>query len=631
MSLFNIGLSGLNTAQNALTTVGHNMSNAATTGYTRQNTIIASAGGISTGVGFFGQGSNTTTVMRVYDQFLTGQLRGAESASAELAAYADQIAGIDTLLADQKGGISPLMQKFFAAVQAVADKPGDTAVRQGMLNAAESLAGQMRAAATYFQQQQEGINDQLKSSVTQINAYARQIASLNSEIVRAQGSSGGQPANDLLDQRDQLVSELNKLVGAKVVVQDSGTYNVFIGNGQPLVVGASSYDLKAVQSEADSSRIAIAYTLPDGSAIEMEDSIFHGGTIGGLMKYRSESLDGAQNAIGRIALTLTQTFNEQHRLGMDLNGAIGEDLFAVGSPVVIGNRSNTGTGTLTVNIADAGALATSDYTLSFDGSNYSILRMSDNKVMASGTGPTFTVDGVEMTVGGTMNAGDSFQIQPTRNVAASMELLISDPAKVAAASPVLAETSAANIGKGTVKVSNIDAPFTVPPSKITATFDGTTYTFEDADGNPVVPDDGPTANGTAVEYTFDGVTVSFDGTPKAGDQFTIGSNAGGTSDNGNALMLAKLQTAKTINGTSSFNDAYGQLINNVGSRAKSVDIQQTSQDSVTTQIRTAQQGVSGVNMDEETVSLLRYQQLYQASAQVIQTASSLFDTIIAIA
>lgn len=628
MSLFTIGLSGLNTAQNGLTTVGHNFSNAATAGYTRQNSIISSAGGQATGAGFFGQGSKTTTVIRVYDQFLTGQLRNAQSASAELGAYSEQISRIDSLLADQKGGISPLMQKFFSAVQQVADKAGDTAVRQNMLNAAESMAGQLRSAANYFQQQQEGLNEELKSSVTQINTYAKQIASLNQEIVKASATAGGQPPNDLLDQRDQLVAELNQLVGAKVVTQGGGSYNVFIGNGQPLVVGSNSYDLQAVTSAADPTRIAIAYKLPDGTPVEMDDDVFDGGSVSGLLKYRTETLDAAQNAIGRISLALGQAFNEQHKLGMDLKGAVGGDLFGLGTPNVIANAKNTGTGTVTATIGNAGDLQASDYTLSFDGTNYSLLRKTDNTVVATGTGPTFSVDGMEIAVGAGMNAGDSFEIQPTRNAAASMELLITDPARIAAAAPIAAEKGASNLGTGTVKVANIAAGFSVPASKITATFDGTGYTFTDALGNPVTPTSGPVTNGTAVEYTFDGVTVSFDGAAQAGDTFTIGSNAGATTDNGNALSLAKLQTAKTINGVSSFNDAYALLVNDVGTRAKSIDIQSTSQDSITSQIQTAQQGVSGVNMDEETVNLLRYQQLYQASAQVIQTASSLFDAIV---
>jgi flagellar hook-associated protein 1 FlgK len=232
MSLFSIGLSGLNTAQNALTTTGHNFANSATEGYSRQNTIVASAGGQYTSQGFYGFGSNTTTVIRVYDEFLTGQLRGATSASASLAAYSDQIAQIDNLLADQKGGLAPLMQKFFAAVQAVADTPADPAARQGMLSAGQALVGQVRSASNYFKQLQAGVNEQVGTAVTQVNAYTKQIANLNQEITRLKAASGGQPPNDLLDQRDQAVAELTKLVGAKVVVQDSGTYNVFVGNGQ---------------------------------------------------------------------------------------------------------------------------------------------------------------------------------------------------------------------------------------------------------------------------------------------------------------------------------------------------------------------------------------------------------------
>ncbi|MGY8525695.1 flagellar hook-associated protein FlgK [Paracidovorax citrulli] len=628
MSLFNIGLSGLNTAQNALTTVGHNLSNAATPGYTRQNTIISSAGGQHTSQGFFGQGSVTTTVRRVYDEFLTGQLRDAETASAELGAYYDQISQIDSLLADEKGGIAPLMQKFFAAVQGVADKPGDTAVRQNMLNAAESLVGQLRASAAHFQQQQEGINAELKSSVSQINAYSAEIASLNAQIQRASATAGGQPPNDLMDQRDRMVAELNQIAGVKVVQQNGGSYNVFVGNGQPLVVGSSAYELKAVNSAADPTRTAIAYTLPNGTEIEMEDKVFNGGALGGMMKFRSETLDAAQSSIGRISLAIGQTFNEQHRLGMDLKGAIGGDMFGMGGPAVFGNDNNSGTGTLTASISDARALTTSDYTLSFDGTNYNLVRMSDNEVVASGAGPTFEADGISVTVGGAMDVGDSFQIQPTRNAAASMNLLITDPAKVAAAAPIRTQGNAANLGTGTVKVASVEQGFALPASTITATYDGTNYTFIDGAGNPVVPDAGPVAGADGTSFEFAGVTVTFGGAPRAGDSFTIESNAGGTSDNGNALALAKLQTSKTINGVSSFNDAFALLVNDIGSKTKSIDIASNSQDSITTQARTAQQAVSGVNMDEETVNLLRYQQMYQASAQVISVANSLFDSII---
>lgn len=639
MSLFNIGLSGLNTAQNALTTVGHNFSNAATAGYTRQNTIIASAGGQYTSSGFYGQGSNTITVQRVYDSFLTGQLRGATSASAQLATYSDQISQIDNLLADQKGGLAPLMQKFFASVQAVSDTPADPAARQGMLSAAQALAGQMKSSSDYFKQLQDGLNTQIKSSVTQVNDYTKQIANLNKEITRMTAASGGQPPNDLLDQRDQAVAKLTELVGAKVVVQDGGTYNVFVGNGQPLVMGSDSYDMKAIASSADPSRTVLGFTLPNGNVIEAQDGTVTGGSIGGMLKFRSQSLDAAQNAIGRLSLAIGQTFNNQHKLGIDLNGAIGTDMFALGTPVVYANNNNTSAAIATVTIGNTAAnnasnLTTSDYTLKYDGTNYTLTRMSDNTVVA--TTPTFplnmNVDGFSVSINVAMNANDSFQIQPTRNAAAGFGTLITDPAKVAAASPARADASTQNTGTGTAKLKSVAQGFALlAGGPITATYNSATsaYVFTNAAGTVVTPTS-TVVNGTATEFTFNGLTFSFDGTPKNGDKFTLANNTGAVADNGNALALAKLQTTKIINGTSSFNDAYAQLVNDVGSDAKSASIASTSQDSITNQIYTAQQSVSGVNMDEETVNMLKFQQLYQANARVIQTASTIFDTLIGI-
>ncbi|WP_404993933.1 flagellar hook-associated protein FlgK [Cupriavidus pauculus] len=638
MSLFNIGLSGLNVAQNALTTVGHNFSNAATAGYTRQNTIIASAGGLATSAGFYGQGSNTITVQRVYDSFLTGQLRGATSSSAELSTYSDQIAQIDNLLADQKGGLAPLMQKFFAAVQAVSDTPADPAARQGMISAAQALAGQVQSSSDYLKQLQDGINTQLQSSITQVNDYTKQIAKLNQEITRMTAASGGQAPNDLLDQRDQAVSKLTELVGAKVVVQDGGTYNVFVGNGQPLVMGSDSYDVKAVPSSSDPSRTTIAYTLPNGNVVESEPGAVTGGSIGGMLRFRSETLDSAQNAIGRLSLAIGESFNDQHKLGIDLNGAIGTDVFSLGKATVYANSKNTSGAVATATITAAGNLTTSDYTLKFDGTNYTLTRKSDNTVVATQAGATAPVplvmaaDGFSVSVDKALNPNESFDIQPTRNAAAGFGSLITDPAKIAAASPARVDASTQNSGTGAAKLTNVAPGFSLLAGSLTAKYDSTTstYVFSDATGTPLATQPTATATANGVDYTINGMTFSFTGTPKNGDTFTLANNTGSVADNGNALALAKLQTAKTINGTSSFNDAYAQLVNDVGSKAKSISIASTSQDSITNQIYTAQQSVSGVNMDEETVNLLKFQQLYQANAKVIQTASSIFDTLISI-
>ena len=632
MSLYSIGLSGLNTAQNALTTISHNMSNEATEGYTRQNTIIASANGQYTGQGFFGQGSNTTTVMRIYDQFLTGQLRGAQATSASLSTYAQQIAQIDNLLADQKGGIAPLMQKLFATVQGVADTPADPAARQAMLSSGQALVGQVRASASFFQQLQAGVNEQIGTAVTQVNAYARQIASLNKQIITLKGASGGQPPNDLLDQRDQAVAQLNSLIGAKVVVQDSGTYNITIGNGQPLVMGEDAYALKAVASAADPTRTTVAYTMPNGTLVEAEDGALKGGSLGGLMQYRTETLDTAQNAVGRLSLALGQAFNDQHRLGLDLKGQPGGDVFTLGYPLTLSNANNTGTALATTTITNTSALTTSDYAVAYDGSTYTLRRLTDNTVVSSVTAgagaQTLEADGLRIDISAGMQVNDSFLVQPTSIAASAFDMAIHEPAEIAAASPARADAAAGNLGSGIATLSDVAPGYTQLPGKVTATFDGTGFSFKDAGGATLTPSAIGITPGGALAYTVGGLTFSFSGAPKAGDQFTLSPNTGAVSSNGNALALAKLQVAPTVGGVSSFNDAYAQLVNNVGTKARSVQIASASQDSITAQIRTAQQSVSGVNMDEETVALLRFQQMYQANARVIQAATTVFDTIL---
>ncbi len=635
MSLFSIGLSGLNTAQNALTTVGHNISNAATAGYSRQNTLIASAGGQLGAGGYYGQGSNATSVVRVYSDFLNTQLRTAQGASAQLSSYSDQISQIDNLLADQKGGLAPVMQSFFSAVQGVSNTPADPSARQALLNAGQTLTGQMRSVNNYFQQLQQGVNSQLQTSVTQVNTYAQQLAQLNSQITQATAASGGLPPNDLLDQRDQVASQLTQLIGAKVVVQDGGIYNVTIGNGQALVMGSNAFALKAVPSAADPSSTSIAYTLANGNTVEMPDSTITGGSVGGLLQYRSQTLDSAQNAIGRLSLAIGQAYNTQQGLGVDLTGQIGGNMFKLGAPVAIANTNNTGAAQVTASISNTATLTTSDYTLSYDGTNYNLVRASDNKTVATAPGAaatypmTLSADGLNIQVSAPMAANDSFQIQPTRNVAASMDMAVTDPAKIAAAGPMLTTATAANAGTGTAKVTNVASGFSMPASAITATYNGAGYTFIDTSGNPVVPTaSAPNPSGSGTDYTFNGITVTLAGAPKAGDSFTLTPNLAGVSDNSNALAMAKLQTTKTIGGISNFNDAYSQLVNDVGSKAQSISIASTSQDAITTQATSAQQAVSGVNMDEETVSMLRFQQLYQANARVLQTASTLFDAII---
>ncbi len=430
MTILSIGQSALAAAQVGLSTTGNNIANAATPGYSRQVVVQGAAMAQNFGFGFLGQGTEISTVKRIYSDYLGMQAQSAQTTKSGLDSYYAQIKQIDNLLADPAAGLSPALQGFFSGIQEMSSNSASMPSRQAALSSAESLASRFQSLAGRFDEIEQGVNSQITSSVNVINSYAKQIAQMNDAIGRTQ-SANGQPANDLLDQRDQLILDLNKEIRATVVKQGDGGYNVFIGNGQPLVVGVKAFSLTTAVSPTNPERIEVAYQTATGPVIVGESSL-GGGKLGGLLEFRSKTLEPAQNALGRVAIGLASTFNTQHQAGFDLDGVAGGTFFAVASPVVSANGGNSGTAAIAASISNANALTTSDYRLQFDGTNYTLTRLSDSFITNPITSGQ-TVDGVTLSFSGPSAAGDSFLIRPTVNGASGFAVLISDPKLIAAA------------------------------------------------------------------------------------------------------------------------------------------------------------------------------------------------------
>lgn len=634
MGILDIGVSGLSAARANLQTTSHNISNVNTPGYSRQQVFQTTNLPQASGTGFVGQGVHVSTVERVYSQFLVNQSLQAQTKSSQMDTYLTQISQVNNLLADAGAGLSPAIQNFFGSMQDLANNPASIPSRQSLLSNAEALVTRFQILDQNLSASRESINSQIQASVTEINSLAKNIANLNNSITVAEGSAGGQPPNDLLDQRDALVSELGKLVNTNFVRQSNGTYNVFIGNGQPLVVGAETMTLRAVTSPDDPLEVTIGFVSGNNTVLIPEEQLQSGGSLGGLLAYRNETLDSVQNSLGRIAIGLAQTLNDQHRLGQDLNGDLGGDLFNVPSPRVISVIGNAPASNITMDISDVTALTTSDYRFSFDGANYSLTRLSDNTSVTTAVLPTgaapLTLDGVRVT-GAVINANESFMIQPTRDAAKNISVAISDTAKLAAAAPIETKSSLSNIGTGTI------SPGTVNPLPIDVNLQQPlTITFHTpADGQFDVAGIGvglPAANQVytdGADITFNGLTVQISGTPGAGDVFTIGPNNSGNSDSRNALLMAGLQTQNNlVGGTATYQSTYAQLVSLVGNQTRELIVTGEVQANLLAQTNESLQSLSGVNLDEEAANLIRYQQAFQASGKIIQISSTLFDTLL---
>ncbi|MCC7310388.1 MAG: flagellar hook-associated protein FlgK [Sulfuritalea sp.] len=646
MSVFSVGISGLNAAQAGMLTTSHNIANASTAGYNRQEIVQGTNTATFTGVGFVGQGTHVQTVRRIYDQFLGRQVLSAEAGAAEMGTYQAQISQIDNLLADSSSGLSPALAAFFKGVQDVAANPASIPGRQSMLSAAQALTARFQAIDRRLTEIRDDTNQQIAGQVAQINTYSSQLADINQRIILAQARGADQPPNDLLDQRDQMLKDLNTLVRVSTVVQGDGSFNVFIGNGQPLVVGNQSYQLKAVQAPDDPERTNVAIVGVGGTALTMPESQITGGSLGGLLNFRSQTLDDVQNALGRVALTLAQNFNDQHRLGQDLTGALGQNFFSTSVPTVRPSSLNTGTGmpTANINATTIDRLTGSDYRLTFVGgaTPYALTRLSDNQVQSYATLPQ-TVDGMTIGLGTWTGAGapvvnDTVLIQPTRSGAGNIAVNFSDARQIAAAAPIRTAAALTNTGTASIGEGTVNAPPPTNPAlqhTVTITFTSPT-TFDVVDVTTATTLASAVAHVAGADITYNGWTTQITGNSATGDIFTIEANTNGVADNRNAALLGALQTRTTMIGsstsgpTASYQSAYAQIVSAVGSKANEVAAIGAAQQGLADHATQALQSLSGVNLDEEAANLLRYQQAYQASAKVLQIAGKVFDEILSL-
>jgi len=657
-SLLNIGLSGLNSAQLAITTTGNNIANTATPGYSRELLVLSESNGIATGSGFIGGGVNTTTIQRQFSQTLNNELNNAQSQSASLTSYGTLIAQLNNLVGDPSQGISSAMSGFFSGLHDVAGSANSSSTRATALSNGQTLANLLTQAGQQFDQLRQNVNTTVSSTVSQVNDITKQIAQLNVQIAAA--TSTGQPPNQLLDARDAAVSQLGQLVGVSSIPQSNGSVTVVLANGEPLVSGSQSYQLTAVKSPSDPTELVVGYQQQDSTNPSktitsiLPDSAVTGGTLGGALAFRSQTLDPAESQLGAIATSFAAQVNGQNALGLDQQGNPGGNLFAVAAPTVIANLNNTGGASLSATLTDPTSPPTGDMKLSFDGTNYTLTDASTGKVLGTATNPLAaptTIGGVALTMTGTMAAGDSFTIEPTRGALDSFQVTATSGSQIAAASPAIASKSSSNLGTGVPTINAASAGFSIT-SPVTLTYNaaagglsgfpaGTTVTVNSSPPQTitigattdVVPYDPASGNTFTINSTAtppvspNGISFTLNGTPKDKDTFTIGPNTGGTIDGSNATAMANLVSGTALGG-STLTDSYADYVNNVGNTASQVTAAGTAQSTLVSQITQQQQSVSGVNLDEEATNLVMYQQLYQANSKVIQTADSLFDTIL---
>ncbi len=624
-SLLSIGSRALNVAQGALSTVSHNIANANTDGYSRQDAVLSTAGGRFTGAGFFGQGVQISTVRRNYDQFLTGSVQAATATSAADAARATGLQSLDAVFGDPELGIGASLDAFYAAAGDLANRPADTATRQVFLGRAQQLAQRTSTVGAQLQELVAQADSKLKFDVVQVNTRLDEVHKLNDQIARLKGT--GQPPNDLLDQRDAAITALNGLLAVRTVEQDDGSLAVFAAAGAPLLVGAQQSVLAAVPDPSVPARTAIQLKV-GGSTQWMDANALGGGSLAGTLRLRDQDLAAAINQVGRLATVVAGAFNAQQDVGVDATGARGQPLFTVPAPTARARDGNAGSGTVGVSIADASALQPSDYEVRWDGSQYAITRLSDNQVTTVASLPA-TLDGLRLTGTGTPAVGDGWRVTPLAAAATGLAARPLGTRDVATGYAATVQANATNAGS--VRATAFAVGRYDPANAATVTITFTSPTTFDVTGVP----GGPLTNqaytpGAKLPPTGDwnGWTLTLDGTPAAGDGMRVGATSSPAADNRNALALQGLGSAPLLAG-GTLNQAYAALLGDVGNRVQTGQAAADVSQALQAEAVQRQQTVAGVNLDEEAANLLRYQQAYQACARIVQASQTLFDSLLA--
>ena len=636
-NLMSIGMKAMAANFAALQTTGHNIANANVAGYSRQQVELQTTAGQFTGAGFFGKGVDVASVTRLHNEFVTREAAATTSQSMGDQARLDQLDRLEKVFATGELGLGYAAGQLLNSMADLASRPQDASTREVVLARAQDLASRFAAAGAQLDSLQNGVAQDLQNGIAAVNNLTARIGQVNEQVSRLAGI--GQPANDLLDQRDQLIAELSRYVQVSTIPATDGSVAVFMAGGQRLVLGKDVTPLTLLPDAFDISRQAVGI-VENGVTRALPSALVASGSLGGLLRFQNDDLASARNQLGQLATALSASLNQQQALGLDLRTPPGSGaaLFAIGAPVALPASSNgrdlagNFIASVSMTLADATQLQASEYELRSDPANagqYLVTRLSDGlqRSIASGA----TLDGVTITVGAPVpTASDRFLLQPLTRAANDMRRVLADPRGLAAASPLeavrgITNTGTANVGSLAIASASVNPQNTATISFTNASGDYA-WQLRDRSTNALVSSGtGTWTAGTPI--ALNGFNLQLDGVPASGDNFTVAMTAHPEANNGNALALAALRDARLVGGQT-ITDAYASTMAGIGVRVQGARSSTEISQAVAANAEAQRTSQTGVNLDEEAARLLQFQQSYQAAAKVLQVAQTLFDTLL---
>ncbi|MEM9604218.1 MAG: flagellar hook-associated protein FlgK [Pseudomonadota bacterium] len=623
--LYGIATSGLRATQSSLSTVGNNIANANTDGYHRQRVEKTESISVQFGSFRYGTGVQIDALVRAHNEIVSKQLRVATSDLSRHEQLAEVSRQVSDLFGEEGYGLDEGLSKFFNDIRDATNDPSSVPLRTVVLESARSLAHKFQGMDNELKAVSNNVESEIRQQTSELNRLTDELGKINQRIHAVSGTTAKNVSPDLLDERDRLLHQISERVNIHTRFYDDGAVNVTVQSGHTLVNKEGGYPLQLEVASDRHDRFDLRAS--DGGQPVITEML-QGGTLGALLHESRDVIDEARDNIGRLAVGLSEMLNAQHRIGVTPAGDFGGNFFDVGEPNIVSNLNNTGLATIDVAYVDATALRGGDYTLSYDGANWTFAS-EDGTSSVSGAGPTLTLDGLELTLGGTAVAGDTYLVQPTNGAAARLTLGLNDASELAASLPVRAVVDSENVGNGRLtgpELLDVTDPGLRTPIDIVFNNPATSFDLIDTSTGTTVAAAQPYTPGDPID--LNGWRVRIDATPQAGDRFVVEDNAGGTAFH-NLREISDLQVKDYFeNGTASVEDLFQNALGEAAGVAAASQLGVESQRALHENLSERLESEVGVDLDQEAADLLRFQQHYQANARVLTVAQDLFNTIL---
>jgi flagellar hook-associated protein 1 FlgK len=617
--LLNLGAQSVLTAQRQLSTTGHNISNVNTDGYSRQSVIQGTNTPRQYGGETYGMGVHVEKVRRSWDQFAVNELNLSTTSFSfkrDDEENLDMLSRLLSSVASKK--IPENLNEWFDAIKTLADSPNDVGARKVVLEKADLITQNMNDFHENIRRQSDATNKGLDVAVERINQLALELRDLQRLMMRTPG-----PHNDLMDQHEKLVAELSEYTKVTVTQRKNAEgFNIHIGSGHTLVSGTEASQMKMVDGYPDVSQRRLA--MIEGKGIKTITTEDIGGKLSALFTMRDKHIPYLMDELGRMATSFSYEVNKLQSQGLDLRGNVGRALFTdVNSDVDARSRAiiaGNSKADMAVYIEDTSALKSGEYSLQYNGSNYTVLKPTGERVNVPVVGSSLFLDGMRVEIRNEPQAGERILLRPTRNGAAIMKMATNDPIAIAAQSYEASTTFAQGRAKFNILSAGGLREFEVVISPT-----GDQFAVTDTKGNVLLePQSYPPSN----PITVLGTTFELTAGALPNDKFTA-NLVPSEGDNGNLRKMQHIQTEKKLNGGETtvlgvYHDLNTDFGLQLATASRLSDVARLEKESAQERIAS----ISGVNLDEEAANMMKFQQAYMASSRIMQVANDTFNTIL---